>query len=147
MLVPKELMRLISAREEVGKDSGKKPIGLISANHYRCSETAIVYPRQNTPRKESLKYTESARPIGAARNWLVSTPRPIGAARRNLLEQRATGELCTPRPIGAARKSVRNLLEQRAGKDLYTAKPIGAARRTYWSSAQVSQEPIGAARR
>src|SRR5207244_11474961 len=31
MLVPKELMRLISAREEVGKDSGKKPIGLISA--------------------------------------------------------------------------------------------------------------------
>src|SRR5713101_2844362 len=104
MLVPKELMRLISAREEVGKDSGKKPIGLISANHYRCSETAIVYPRQNTPRKESLKYTESAR--------------PIGAARRNLLKQRSTGELCTPRPIGAARKSVRNLLEQRAGKDL-----------------------------
>jgi hypothetical protein len=125
MLVPKELMRLISARDEVGKDSGKKPIGLISANHYRCSETAIVYPRQNTPRKESLKYTESARPIGAARNWLVGTPRPIGAAR----------------------KSVRNLLEQRAGKNLYTAKPIGAARRTYWSSAQISQEPIGAARR
>src|SRR5438105_13337418 len=31
MLVPKELMRLISAREEVGKDSGKKPIGLISS--------------------------------------------------------------------------------------------------------------------
>src|SRR5207253_11155221 len=92
MLVPKELMRLISAREEVGKDSGKKPIGLISANHYRCSETAIVYPRQNTPRKESLKYTESARPIGAARNWLFSTSRPIGAARksvRNLLEQYA----------------------------------------------------------
>jgi hypothetical protein len=166
MLVPKELMRLISAREEVGKDSGKKPIGLISANHYRCSETAIVYPRQNTPRKESLKYTESARPIGAARNWLVSTPRPIGAARRNLLEQRATGELCTPRPIGAAR---RNLLEQRAGTYWSSAQLVSYAHQdlleqrasrsgTYWSSAQVKTYiqqylleqravPIGAARR
>src|SRR6266568_1554974 len=123
MLVPKKSMRLISAREKVGKDSGKKLIGLISINHYRCSETAVVYPRQNTSRKESLKYTESAK--------------PIGAARRSLLEQRATGELSTPRPIGAARKSVRNLLEQRAGKDLSTEKPIGVARRTYWSSAQV----------
>src|SRR3989442_9363176 len=115
MLVPKELMRLISAREEVGKDSGKKPIGLISANHYRCSETAIVYPRQNTPRKESLKYTESARPIGAARNWLVSTPRPIGAARRNLLEQRAGTYWSSAQLVSYAHQDLLEQLASRSG--------------------------------
>ena len=113
MLVPKELMRLISAREEVGKDSGKKPIGLISANHYRCSETAIVYPRQNTPRKESLKYTESARPIGAARKSV-----------RNLLEQRAGTYWSSAQLVSYAHQ---DLLEQRASRS-----------GTYWSSAQVS---------
>jgi hypothetical protein len=63
------------------------------------------------------------------------------------LEQRATGELSILGSIGTARKLVRNLLEQRAGEGFSKAKPIGAARRTYWSSAQVSQKPIGTARR
>src|SRR5207253_11190105 len=71
-----------SSRATLTLNSFRVPsIGLISVNHYRCSETAVVYPRQNTPREESLKYTESPRPIGAARNWLLRTPRPIGAAR------------------------------------------------------------------
>jgi hypothetical protein len=131
MLVPKRSMRLILAREDVGKGSGKKTNRVNINSPLPTVRDGYCLPR--ALRKKSLKHAESAG--------------PIGAARRSLLEQRATGELSPAGPIGAARRSVKNLLEQRAGEGLSTAKPIGAARRTYWSSAQVSQKPIGAARR
>ena len=122
MLVPKGSVRLISTREDVGKDSGKKPIGLMSVNHYRCLETAVVYPSQNTPRKESLKYPELAKHIGAARNWWVIHARTYRSIQ-NLLEQRVGPYWSSAQLVSYPQ---RNLLEQRAGRS-----------KTYWSSAQV----------
>jgi hypothetical protein len=43
MLVPKESMRLISAREEVGKDSGKKPVDTHGLTPVALAKKVCIY--------------------------------------------------------------------------------------------------------
>ena len=82
MLVPKESMRLISARENLGKDSG---------NNQQGQYQLIII---DVPRRLLAIQGKTPQERKAC----------IIPNQQNLLEQRATGELSPLGPIGTARK-------------------------------------------